>query len=68
MFQPSASRVSAPSLCVWLLLACSTESDEPTEALPPVIVGEKVTIQSTVTAGRAPIASPVAGLTTSFIG
>lgn len=49
IFQPSAWKVFAPSLCGLLVLACSSEPDEPTEALPPVIVGEKVTIQSTVT-------------------
>jgi heat shock protein HslJ len=47
--QPSAWKVFAPSLSVWLVLACSSEPSEPTEALPPVIVGEKVTVQSTVT-------------------
>jgi heat shock protein HslJ len=45
--QPSVWKVFAPSLCVWLVLACSSEPDEPTEALPPLIVGERVTLQST---------------------
>jgi heat shock protein HslJ len=55
--QTSAWKVFAPSLCVWLVLACSSEPDEPTEALPPVIVGEKVTIQSTAS-GVAVLGEP----------
>jgi heat shock protein HslJ len=46
--QPSAWKAFAPSLFVGLVLGCSSDPAEPT-ALPPVIVGDKVTIQSTGT-------------------
>ncbi len=40
--------LSAVASCALLVSGCSSESDETTEALPPVLIGAKVQVESTI--------------------